>query len=68
MQPETRATEFQYYTNVCAEVRDALSRLDLRTASLAIEELRGIHQNSDWPALRARCEATLSTLVDFPIN
>jgi len=68
MQPDIRANEFRNFTNACAEARDALSRLDLRTASLAIEELRSIQQHSDWPALRERCKATLSNLVEFPIN
>jgi hypothetical protein len=68
MQPVTRASEFQYYTSVCAEMRDALDRLDLRTASLAAEELKSIQQHSDWPALRMRCEATLTAIAEFPIN
>lgn len=60
MQAELRANEFHIFTSVHAELRGAMRRQDRRTAYLAIEELRGIQQHSEWPALRARCAAALS--------
>lgn len=60
---QIRANEFRIFSEVHAELRHAMHTHDRRTAWLAIEELRGIQQHTDWGALRARCAAALSEYV-----
>lgn len=60
---QIRANEFRIFSEVHAELRLAMHTHDRRTAWLAIEELRGIQQHTDWCALRARCAAALSEYV-----
>ncbi|KEQ07511.1 hypothetical protein [Pseudorhizobium pelagicum] len=60
MQIEIRSNEFRVFTEVHCELRQAMEKHDRRTAYLAMEELRAMQTNTDWPALRARCNAALS--------
>lgn len=60
MQTEFRANEFKIFSAVQTELREAMMRNDRRTAYLAMEELRGMQQHSQWRAMRARCAAVLS--------
>ena len=60
---QIRANEFRIFSEIHAELRHAMHTHDRRTAWLAIEELRGMQQHTEWNALRARCAAALSEYV-----
>ncbi|WP_145925973.1 hypothetical protein [Shinella sp. HZN7] len=55
-----QTNEFRIFTSVSAELHDAMRRHDRKTAYLALEEIRAMRDYSDWPALRARCNAALA--------
>lgn len=60
MNAQIRANEFRCFTAVSNELHLAMNTHDRRTAWLAIEEIRGIQEHTEWNTLRARCTAVLS--------